>query len=287
MTKGVILSGGKGTRLLPLTKVTSKQLLPIFDKPMIYYPLSTLMMAGIREVMIISTSHDLYRFETLFEDGSHLGMKITYGIQEVPLGIADAFLVAETFIAGDDVALILGDNVFCGKQVEEAIKPENIPSEGATIFGYEVARPEKYGVLQFDEQGRAVDVIEKPKDPPSSFAVPGLYFYDRSVMEITKQLKPSDRGELEVTDINRAYMRKGKMNVIKLEQGSAWFDAGSFEDLHKASTYVSIIQKIHNAKIACIEETAYRMGFINRKQLINLAREYEGSEYWDYLAALQ
>lgn len=283
----MILSGGKGTRLLPLTHVTSKQLLPIFDKPMIYYPLSILMMAGIKDIMIISSSHDLYRFQTLFEDGSHLGLNITYGIQEVPKGIADAFLVAEAFLAGDPVALILGDNVFCGAQIEEAILPENISEDGATIFGYEVKNPERFGVLEFNKEGNAIDVIEKPKNPPSPYIVPGLYFYDGKVMEITKQLSPSERGELEITDVNKAYMRNKKMRVVKLGKGNAWFDTGRFEDLHEASTYVQIIQQQHHTKIACIEEIAYKNGFINKIQLDLLAKLYEKSEYGQYLAAIE
>ncbi len=285
--KGVILSGGKGTRLLPLTHVTSKQLLPVYDKPMIYYPLSTLMMAGIREIMIISSSYDLYRFQALFEDGSHLGIKITYGVQEIPRGIADAFLVAEAFIGQDPVALILGDNIFCGSQIEEAILPENIVEEGATIFAYEVSHPEKYGVLKFNEEERVVDLVEKPVHPPSSFAVPGLYFYDSSVMEKAKQLSFSDRGELEITDVNRAFIRRGKMNVVKLGRGSAWFDAGSFEDLHKASTYIQIIQRMHNIKIGCIEEIAFLKRFIDQNQLEVLAKNHEGSEYGAYLYSLK
>lgn len=284
--KGVILCGGKGTRLLPLTHVTSKTLLPIYDKPMIYYPLSILMMAGIREVMVIATSHDLYRFQTLFEDGSHLGLNITYGIQEIPRGIADAFLVAEAFLAGENVALVLGDNIFAGTQIEEAVLPENISDEGATIFGYEVANPERYGVFEFDKDSNVIDVVEKPKVPPSAYAVPGLYFYDGQVMEIAKQLKPSARGELEITDVNKAYIRKNKLQVVKLGRGNAWFDTGRFEDLHKASTYVQILQKMHNVKIACIEEVAYRKGFIDKAGLLALADQHSSSEYGDYLASL-
>lgn len=284
--RGVILCGGKGSRLLPLTHVTSKTLLPVYDKPMIYYPLSILMMAGIKEVMIIATSHDLYRFQTLFEDGSHLGMRITYGIQEIPKGIADAFLVAEAFLAGGNVALVLGDNIFSGTQIEDALMSAASAKEGATVFGYEVAHPERYGVMEFDDEGKVIDVIEKPKDPPSAYAVPGLYFYDGQVMEITKQLRPSNRGELEITDVNKAYIRKGMLDVIKLGRGNAWFDAGKFEDLHKASTYVQILQKMHNVKIACIEEVAYRKGFIDQKQLEILAKAHSASEYGEYLFSL-
>lgn len=284
--RGVVLCGGKGSRLLPLTHVASKTLLPVYDKPMIYYPLSTLMMAGIKEVMIIATSHDLYRFQTLFEDGSHLGMQITYGIQEVPKGTADAFLVAETFLAGSSVALVLGDNIFSGTQIEDALAVAATNKIGATVFGYEVAQPERHGVLEFDGEGQVIDVIEKPRVSPSAFVVPGLYFYDQQVMEITKQLRPSARGELEITDVNKAYIRKGMLDVIKLGRGNAWFDAGEFEDLHKASTYVQILQKMHNVKIACIEEVAYRKGFIDRLQLEQLAREHAASEYGDYLFSL-
>jgi len=281
--KGVILSGGKGTRLYPCTNVTSKQLLPVYDKPMIYYPLSVLMMAGITEIMIVSTTHDLYRFQSLFDDGSHLGIKISYGVQEVPRGIADAFLVAEGFIAGDNVALILGDNIFYGYQLEEVLKNTRIPQRGATIFGYEVTHPERYGVVKFDQNNRPIEILEKPKKPPSNYAVTGLYFYDNQVLEIAKQLRPSVRGELEITDVNNAYLEKGQLDAILLGQGFAWFDSGTFEDLHKAATYVQLLQETHNSKIGCIEEIAYKMGYIDNKQLKKLAQQYKASDYGTHL----
>jgi glucose-1-phosphate thymidylyltransferase len=284
--KGVILSGGRGKRLHPLTLVTSKQLLAVYDKPMIYYPLSVLMMAGITEIMIVSSSHDLYRFQSLFEDGSSLGIKMSYGVQEIPLGIAHAFLVAEGFIGDDNVALILGDNIYYGQQLEEMLKNMEIPNEGATIFAYQVSHPEKYGVVKFDHAGNVEEILEKPKDPPSNFAVTGLYFYDNQVIEIAKQLTPSARGEMEITDVNNAYLRKKQLHIEKLGKGFAWFDSGTFEDLHRASTYVQILQENHNTKIGCIEEVAYRMGYIDAKQLLKLADAYDKSDYGDYLRSL-
>lgn len=284
--KGVILSGGKGTRLYPCTNVTSKQLLPVYDKPMIYYPLSVLMMAGIRDIMIVSTSHDLYRFQSLFEDGSRLGIKISYGVQEIPRGIADAFLVAEGFIAGDDVALVLGDNIFYGSQLEEVLSSTQTPRVGATIFGYEVNEPQRYGVIRFGTDGRPAEIIEKPKNPPSNFAVTGLYFYDNQVIEIAKNLKPSGRGELEITDVNNAYLQRGQLEAIRLGKGFAWFDSGTFDDLHKAATYVQILQQTHNTKIGCIEEIAYQMGYIDAQQLKKIAEQYKSSEYGSYLMKL-
>lgn len=285
-SKGVILSGGRGARLYPCTNVTSKQLLPVYDKPMIYYPLSVLMMARITEIMIVSTSHDLYRFQALFGDGSHLGVKISYGVQEVPRGIADAFLVAEDFIAGDNVALVLGDNIFYGSQLEEVLMSSKIPRTGATIFGYEVNEPKRYGVIRFGKDGRPAEIIEKPQSPPSNYAVTGLYFYDNQVIEIAKKLTPSARGELEITDVNNAYLAKGQLDVIKLGKGFAWFDSGTFEDLHKVATYVQILQETHSTKIGCIEEIAYQMGYIDKEQLRTLAHKYKSSEYGSYLLKL-
>lgn len=284
--KGVILSGGRGTRLHPLTHVTSKQLLPVYDKPMIYYPLSVLMMAGIREIMIVSSSHDLYRFQALFADGSSLGIKMSYGVQEVPLGIAHAFLVAEGFIGSDNVTLILGDNIYYGQQLDELLNNMQIPEEGATIFGYHVKNPEKYGVARFDEHDKVVEILEKPKNPPSKIAVTGLYFYDNQVIEIAKGLKPSQRGEMEITDVNNAYLEKGQLNIVRLGKGFAWFDSGTFEDLHKAATYVQILQENHNTKIGCPEEVAYRKGWITTNQLLRLAETHKKSEYGDYLRSL-
>ena len=284
--KGVILSGGRATRLLPLTFVTSKQLLPVYDKPMIYYPLSILMMAGIRDIMIVSTSQDLYRFQRLFEDGSHLGLNISYGVQEEPQGIAHALLVAEGFVANDHVSLVLGDNIFYAETLEKTLSKMGHLEPGATVFGYEVNRPERYGVLRFNEEGKPIEILEKPKNPPSNYAVTGLYFYDNQVMDICHNLKPSHRGELEITDVNNAYLEKGELSVVKLGRGSAWFDSGTFEDLHKASTYVQILQETHNIKIACVEEIAYRKGYIDKSQLKNLADLHKKSSYGDYLYRL-
>ena len=284
--KGVILSGGRATRLLPCTVVTSKQLLPVYDKPMIYYPLSILMMAGIRDVMIVSTSQDLKRFQALFDDGSHLGLRISYGVQEEPQGIAHALLVAEGFVAQDPVALVLGDNIFYAERLEETLQKMSHADLGATVFGYEVHNPERYGVIRFNEKGEPIEIIEKPKVPPSNYAVTGLYFYDHKVMDIARNLKPSHRGELEITDVNNAYLARGELKVVKLGRGSAWFDSGTFEDLYKASTYVKIIQETHNIKIACIEEVAYNKGYIDRAQLKKLADINKKSSYGDYLYRL-
>lgn len=284
--KGVILAGGKGSRLYPCTNVTSKQLLPVFDKPMIYYPLSVLMLAGIKDIMIVSSAQDLYRFQTLFEDGSQLGIKISYGVQEHPRGIADAFLVAEAFIGGDNVALVLGDNIFYGYELREVLKSTKISNSGATIFGYEVTRPERYGVLRFDHENRPIEILEKPKSPPSNYAVTGLYFYDNQVIEIAKTLKPSHRGELEITDVNNIYLKMGKLDAILFGPGFAWFDSGTFEDLHKAATYVQILQETHNNMIGCIEEIAYQMGYINSEELTRVALKYKSSDYGLYLQKL-
>lgn len=253
---------------------------------MIYYPLAVLMMAGIKEIMIVSSSHDLYRFQTLFEDGSHLGLKMHYGVQEEPKGIAHALLVAESFIDGDDVALVLGDNIFYGETLEKILDEAKVSKKGATIFGYEVNHPSRYGVVRFNERGEPVEILEKPKDPPSNYAVTGLYFYDNKVMDIARNLKPSGRGELEITDVNNIYMWNNDLDVVKLGRGFAWFDSGTFEDLHKASTYVQILQDMHNIKIACIEEIAYKMGNIDRAQMEKLADMHKKSTYGEYLYGL-
>ena len=284
--KGVILSGGKATRLYPCTFVTSKQLLPVYDKPMIYYPLSVLMMAGVRDVLIVSSAQDVIRFKNLFNDGSHLGLHISYGVQEEPKGIAHAFLVAEGFVGDDPVALILGDNIFYAESLRETLQTINSKKNWATVFGYEVRNPERYGVLRFDAKGDPVEIIEKPKVAPSNYAVTGLYFYDNRVMDIARGLKPSSRGELEITDVNNAYLRSHELRVVKLGRGAAWFDSGTFEDLHKASTYVQIVQETHNIQIACIEEIAYEQGFIDQQQLRNLANLHKKSSYGDYLHQL-
>jgi len=260
--KGIILAGGLGTRLHPLTLATSKQLLPIYDKPMIYYPLSTLMQAGIREIMLISTKHDLPRFQTLLKDGSHLGLNISYGVQTEPNGIAEAFMIAEAFIEDQNVALVLGDNIFYGEHLGALLKSCGTLERGGVIFGYQVKDPERYGVVAFDEDQRVTDIIEKPQNPPSQYAVTGLYFYDNDVISIAKSLKPSARGELEITDVNRVYLERGDLRVHLFDSGFAWLDTGTFEALHQASNYVQIIQERQGIKIGAVEEIAEQNGWI-------------------------
>lgn len=260
--KGIILAGGLGTRLHPLTLATSKQLLPIYDKPMIYYPLSTLMQAGIREIMLISTKHDLPRFQTLLKDGSHLGLNISYGVQTEPNGIAEAFMIAEAFIEDQNVALVLGDNIFYGEHLGSLLKSCGTLERGGVIFGYQVKDPERYGVVAFDEDQRVTDIIEKPQNPPSQYAVTGLYFYDNDVISIAKSLKPSARGELEITDVNRVYLERGDLRVHLFDSGFAWLDTGTFEALHQASNYVQIIQERQGIKIGAVEEIAEQNGWI-------------------------
>ncbi len=260
--KGIILAGGLGTRLHPLTLATSKQLLPIYDKPMIYYPLSTLMQAGIREVMLISTKHDLPRFQTLLKDGSHLGLNISYGVQIKPNGIAEAFVIAEEFIEDQNVALILGDNIFYGEHLSSLLKSCGTLESGGIIFGYQVKDPERYGVVAFDEDQQVAGIIEKPQKPPSQYAVTGLYFYDNTVISIAKSLKPSARGELEITDVNRVYLERGNLRVHLFGSGFAWLDTGTFEALHQASNYVQIIQERQEIKIGAVEEIAEQNGWI-------------------------
>jgi glucose-1-phosphate thymidylyltransferase len=281
--KGIILAGGRGSRLFPLTYVACKQLLPIYDKPMIYYPLSVLMQAGIREILIISTPEDLPRFRQLFKDGSSLGLSFSYAEQTSPRGIAEAFIIGEDFIGDDCVALVLGDNIFYGHDLAEALQPANIFDKGATIFGYEVVDPERYGVIGFDEQYNVTSIIEKPKNPLSSFAVTGLYFYDNDVIEIARSLVPSARGELEITDVNCAYLERGDLQVRLLGRGFAWLDTGTHDSLHSAASYVQTIQERQGIKIACIEEIAYRMGFIDKAQLEKCSKEMAPSEYGNYL----
>jgi glucose-1-phosphate thymidylyltransferase len=281
--KGIILAGGSGTRLYPITKGISKQLLPIYDKPMIYYPLSILMLSGIREVLIISNPEYIDLYENLFEDGSKLGMKIEYKIQENPRGLADAFIVGEEFIGNDNVALILGDNIFYGQDFVPKLKKAAKMNKGATVFGYYVNNPKSFGVVEFDENNKAISLEEKPEKPKSKYAIPGLYYYDNSVVEKAKNLKPSDRGELEITDLNRIYLEENELNVEVLGRGVAWLDTGTYDGLANASEFVRTIQKRTGLYIACLEEIAYRNKWISKEQLIEIGKEYEKTEYGKYI----
>lgn len=284
--KGIVLAGGAGTRLYPLTLATSKQLLPVYDKPLIYYPLSVLMQAGIRDILIISTEFDLPRFQALFGDGSQLGLSISYATQEEPRGIAEAFLIGETFIGQDSVALILGDNIYYGHTLTELLSTCHGHERGGIIFGYEVRDPKRYGVVAFDDDYRVQEIVEKPQNPPSNFAVTGLYFYDNDVISIARGLKPSARGELEITDVSNAYLQRGDLQLRVLERGFAWLDAGTPDSLQKAAAYVQMIQERQGIKIACIEEIAYRQGFISADQLDALIAPILKSDYGQYLASL-
>lgn len=281
--KGIILAGGKGTRLYPATIGVCKQLLPVYDKPMIYYPLSILMLANIREILIISTPQDLPRFQRLFGDGSHLGLQIQYRMQSSPKGIADAFLIGEDYIKDDNVALILGDNIFYGHDLPSILQRCSSMKEGAAILGFHVKNPSQYGVIEFDADKKPIDIIEKPKNPPSNWAVTGLYFYDQDVVEYAKSLKPSKRGELEITDINKMYLQKNTLRVEMLGRGYAWLDTGTFDDMLKASNFIQTLQERQGIKIACVEEVAYRMGFINEQAFIHLIESRQKNEYSQYL----
>lgn len=283
--KGIILAGGSGTRLYPLTIAVSKQLMPVYDKPMIYYPLSTLLLAGIREILIITTPHDSEAFQKLLGDGSQIGCKFDYKVQPSPDGLAQAFILGEEFIGDDSVALVLGDNIFYGTGLPGLLESKtNV--KGGCVFAYQVSDPERYGVVEFDNDQKAISIEEKPLEPKSNYAVPGLYFYDNSVVEYAKNLKPSPRGELEITDINKIYLERGELEVGVMSRGTAWLDTGTFDSLHEASEFVKVLEKRQGFKISCIEEIAFKKGFINKEQLLEAAAKYGKSGYGDYLKSI-
>lgn len=281
--KGIILAGGSGTRLYPITKVVSKQLLPIYDKPMIYYPLSTLMLEGIRDILIISTVHDLPNFQKLLGDGSDYGIQLTYAVQDAPNGLAEAFIIGERFVGKDNVTLILGDNIFHARNFSSVLKEAANLESGAVVFGYPVKNPKQFGIVEFDKDGKVLSIEEKPENPKSNFAVPGLYFYDNKVIEIAKNVKPSARGELEITAVNNEYLRRGELKVRELGRGVTWLDTGTYDGMKEATDFVAIMQKCQGYYVSSIEEIAYRRGYINKQQLYRLAEPLRKTEYGQYL----